>query len=79
MRFGVLRGTQRIMRHLWRMCFALFVATGSFFLGQAKFIPKPIRIGPVLTTMAVLPLLAMIYWLVRPRRQLRSYAYEEAK
>jgi hypothetical protein len=24
------------------MCFGLFVATGSFFLGQMKFIPEPL-------------------------------------
>ena len=25
---------QRLSRHLWRMCFAFFIATGSFFLGS---------------------------------------------
>ncbi|HET7843483.1 MAG TPA: hypothetical protein VFL14_04990, partial [Xanthomonadales bacterium] len=25
---------QRLTRHLWRMCIAMFIATGSFFLGQ---------------------------------------------
>jgi hypothetical protein len=29
-------GRQRITRHLWRMCFGLFIATGSFFLGQQQ-------------------------------------------
>ena len=32
---GGVSGAQRMVRHLWRMCFALFVATGSFFLGTA--------------------------------------------
>jgi uncharacterized membrane protein len=27
---------QRLVRHLWRMGFALFIATGSFFLGRAS-------------------------------------------
>ncbi|MFN7164428.1 MAG: hypothetical protein ACK4P2_06365, partial [Hyphomonas sp.] len=27
-------GTARIVRHLWRMCLSLFIASGSFFLGQ---------------------------------------------
>ena len=31
-----LSGAQRMLRHVWRMCFALFVATGSFFLGTAS-------------------------------------------
>src|SRR2546427_7410102 len=34
-----LRGTRRLTRHLWRMCFGLFIATGSFFLGQMQFVP----------------------------------------
>jgi len=31
MRIGVPRGGPRLARHLWRMCFALFIAAGSFF------------------------------------------------
>src|SRR3954471_6017601 len=38
-RFGLLTGNRRLARHLWRMCFAMWVATGLFFLGQPKFIP----------------------------------------
>lgn len=30
---GGLFGPRRIKRHLWRMCFGLFIAAGSFFLG----------------------------------------------
>ena len=47
LRSGMPRGGPRLARHLWRMCFALFIATASFFLGQAKVIPKPIRIMPL--------------------------------
>jgi hypothetical protein len=49
------------------MCYALFVASGSFFLGQAQVFPKPIRIGPLLAIPALLPLLLMFYWLARMR------------
>jgi uncharacterized membrane protein len=28
-------GSGRMVRHVWRMCFALFIATASFFLGRA--------------------------------------------
>jgi uncharacterized membrane protein len=75
LRSGPLRGARRIARHLWRMCFALFVASGSFFLGQADEIPEPLRIYPVLTLLAVLPLVALLYWLwrVRIRRNLRGF------
>jgi len=62
-----LGGRHRIARHLWRMCFAMFIATGSFFLGQAKVFPNPIRIIPILAIPAVLPLLLMVHWLVRVR------------
>jgi uncharacterized membrane protein len=62
---GHLQGAQRIARHLWRMCFSLFIASGSFFLGQAKVIPKPIRILPLLAIPALLPLALLLYWLAR--------------
>jgi uncharacterized membrane protein len=65
MRVGGLQGAQRIARHLWRMCFSLFIASGSLFLGQAKVIPKPIRILPLLAIPALLPLVLMLYWLAR--------------
>ncbi len=62
---GGLQGAHRIARHLWRMCFALFVATGSFFLGQAQVFPKPIRIFPLLAVPALLPLGLLLFWLTR--------------
>ena len=64
---GGLRGRSRLVRHLRRMCFALCIATGSFFLGQAQVIPKPVRIYPVLWILALLPLAVMRYWLWRVR------------
>ncbi|HEX2190211.1 MAG TPA: hypothetical protein VHG51_14990 [Longimicrobiaceae bacterium] len=63
-----IRGARRIARHLWRMCFSLFIASGSFFLGQADVIPEPVRILPLLAIPAFLPLLVMVYWLWRVRR-----------
>jgi hypothetical protein len=68
-RSGGLAGTARLRRHLWRMCFALFFSSGSFFLGQADEIPEPLRIGPLLVTLAFLPLATMVYWLWRTRRR----------
>jgi len=47
------------------MCFALWIATTSFFLGQAKVFPEPIRIMPLLAIPVLLVLLLMFYWLVR--------------
>jgi hypothetical protein len=49
------------------MCFGLFVATGSFFLGQMKFIPEPVRIVPLLLALAFAPILFLFYWMWRVR------------
>jgi len=57
--------TQRIARHLWRMCFALWIAAGSFFLGQSDQFPEALRIMPLLCTPVLLVMLLMIYWLAR--------------
>ncbi len=67
MRAGGIRGPRRLARHLWRMCFALFVAAGSFFLGQADEIPPALRVYPALLTLSFLPLGVMLYWLWRVR------------
>lgn len=64
---GDISGTPRIARHLWRMCFALFIASGSFFLGQQKVMPKFLHGSPVLLALALAPLVLMIFWLVRVR------------
>jgi uncharacterized membrane protein len=76
---GVL-GAKRIARHLWRMCFGLFIAAGSFFLGPSN---RPLRLlstvglgqhlSPALFStglylvLTILPLVLLIFWLVRVR------------
>lgn len=62
---GGLTGTQRIARHLWRMCMALTIAAAAFFLGQARLFPDVIRESHVLSVPVLLSLLMMIYWLIR--------------
>ena len=62
---GGVFGVHRIARHLWRMCFSLFIATGSFFLGQQQVFPHWLRKTNVLFIPAILPLILMIYWLLR--------------
>ena len=73
-RFGPLTGSRRIARHLWRMCFALIIACLSFFIGQAKVIPEPVRIMPLLAMPMLIVTAAMIYWMwrVRLRQTLRG-------
>jgi hypothetical protein len=77
---GGVFGAKRIARHLWRMCFGLFIAAGSFFLGPSN---RPLRLlstvglgqhlSPALfsTTLylvlTILPLILMIFWVVRVR------------
>ena len=58
---------QRISRHLWRMCFAFFIATGSFFLGQQDVLPRAVRGSPILFLLAFAPFAIMAFWLVRMR------------
>ena len=75
MRFGMARGGPRLSRHLWRMCFALFIAAGSFFSLRervAQILPEPFTTGPMRALPIVLLFGAMFYWLwrVRGRRTL---------
>ncbi|HKH45237.1 MAG TPA: hypothetical protein VKM72_11280 [Thermoanaerobaculia bacterium] len=75
LRFGLPRGGPRLARHLWRMCFALFIAAGSFFSIRervAKILPEPFTSGPMRALPILLLFGAMFYWLwrVRARRTL---------
>lgn len=60
-----LSGAARIARHLWRMCFSLFIASGSFFLGQQKVMPEWMQGSPVLIVLALAPLAFMLVFLMR--------------
>lgn len=70
LRAGVIRGAPRLARHLWRMCFALFIAAGSFFSIRArvaKVLPEPFLNGYARTLPILLVFVAMFYWLWRVR------------
>jgi uncharacterized membrane protein len=58
-------GKHRLARHLWRMCFAMYLATSAFFLGQAKLLPVHLQNFAVLAIPVLLVVLMTIYWLVR--------------
>jgi uncharacterized membrane protein len=60
-------GTQRTARHLWRMCFALFVASASIFLARPHLFPALLRKTGVLALLSFLPLILMVFWLIRIR------------
>jgi len=77
---GGVFGTQRIVRHLWRMCFGLFIAAGSFFLGPsnrplrllstvglASHLPAFLFSTTLYLILTVLPLILLIFWVMRVR------------
>ena len=72
LRSGMPRGGPRLARHLWRMCFALFIAAATFFSIRervAKILPWPFTSGPMRALPIVLLFGAMFYWLWRLRRR----------
>ena len=77
---GGVRGAQRIARHLWRMCFGLFIAAGSFFMGPsnrphrllssigiAQHLPAVLFSINLYLVLTVLPLILLVLWHVRVR------------
>jgi uncharacterized membrane protein len=71
-RIEPLRGPARLTRHLWRMCFALFIGALSFFVGQADELPQALRIPGLLALPPLAVLATMAYWLWRVRRPRRD-------
>jgi hypothetical protein len=78
MRSGDLRGAARLRRHLWRMCFALFIAAGSFFSIRsrvAKILPEAFTTPAMRALPVALVFAAMFYWLWRVRtRHMAAHA-----
>src|SRR5467141_2808333 len=77
---GGVFGAKRIARHLWRMCFGLFIASGSFFLGPSnrplrllstvglgKYLPRALFSIGLYLVLTILPLVLLVFWLVRVR------------
>jgi hypothetical protein len=71
---GRISGTQRIARHLWRMCFAWFIASASIFLARQHIFPVFVRKTGVLFLLSFLPLILMGFWLIRVRFAKRAAA-----
>jgi hypothetical protein len=69
---GGIVGAPRIARHLWRMCLGLMMATGSAFTnGFARLLPGP-DVPVAFFLPQFIPVLLLIYWLVRVRLTGRS-------
>ena len=74
---GPLRGGPRLARHLWRMCFGLFIAAGSFFSIQARvarILPAPFTTPAMRVLPIALVFIAMFYWLWRVRGRRNGYS-----
>jgi len=62
LRGGGIDSRRRIEWHLWRMCFAMWVAAASFFWGPPNRVPEWMRY-PLLFPIPVLaPIAVMFYW-----------------
>lgn len=77
---GGVSGAKRIARHLWRMCFGLFIASGSFFMGPnnrplrlltnvgiGQHLPSALFSVGLYLVLTVLPLVLLVFWLIRVR------------
>ena len=62
-----LGGRQRVARHVWRMCAALFIAAASFFLGQQDEFPQALKGLPIWFVPPFATLILMVFWLFRVR------------
>lgn len=63
---GQIQGAHRLARHLWRMGFAMWIATTSFFIGQPRVFPDFLRQHIGLRAIPVLVVtVVVLYWLGR--------------
>lgn len=59
-----IRRAARTARHLWRMCFSMFIASGSLFFGQPQVFPQWFHDTTLPIWLGFAPLFAMAVWLV---------------
>ena len=64
---GGVAGGQRIARHLTRTCFAMLIATLSFYPGQAKLFSRALRQTNLLFIPLILVIGSTLFWMVRVR------------
>ncbi len=62
---GGISGSRRIARHIWRMCFALFIASAAIFLGNPQVFPESIRGSFVLAIPTSVIIALSAYWVIR--------------
>ncbi|WP_339745142.1 hypothetical protein [uncultured Maricaulis sp.] len=64
-RRGGVSGKHRIARHLWRMCFSMFIAVTIFFLGNNNILPEFFRQPALLVAPILSVVIISIFWLLR--------------
>lgn len=60
-----LTNAQRTVRHLWRMCFSFFIASGSFFFGQAGLFPDWFNASVLPLVLGFFPFFVLLIFLVK--------------
>jgi hypothetical protein len=66
---GAPAGAALLVRHLWRMGLAMFIATSSFFLGQTQVFPERAQTAALLGIPSLLIVIFLVYWLGRSWRR----------
>ena len=69
---GSIEGTARLRRHLWRMSYAMWIATTSFFFGQARHLPEWMRSSNLNDYIVLGVIATLLYWLVKLRPRSRA-------
>lgn len=69
---GGVTGPRRLVRHLWRMCAALLIATLSFYPGQARQFPASVRGMAVVYLPHLFLFGSMVFWRWRMSRRKRA-------
>ncbi|HZH44437.1 MAG TPA: hypothetical protein VEY50_10190 [Lysobacter sp.] len=74
-RRGHLEGPARLLRHLWRLGFAMWIAVSSFFLGQADEFPAAVRASGVLSVPVLAVAATLLYWVVKQTLAVRRHRH----
>jgi uncharacterized membrane protein len=75
--FQGLKQNHRLARHIWRMCFALYLAVGSFFGQGGNALPENISQSVLIHLPEPFILLVMIFWLVQVGRKKSSSNFKK--
>ena len=60
-----IRGKQRIIRHIGRVCYSFLITVISLFIGQEQIFPEFIRSTSLLFLPVIIVFAFMLYWLIK--------------